>query len=134
MASLADKRRQFTETWKCCICHELPISPFQTHCGHCMCFQCAMALPATQAGTRACPVCKDPIPSVKQQPQLAETLETLAELFWPEAWAFWLKLKKIDPLSDLKLFDLCCTIVSEADDDMMSALRTLRFSHRYWHF
>lgn len=65
------------------------------------------------------------------QPQLGETLETLAELFWPEVWAFWLDLKKMSELESLDVFEHVLKFVSRADDDTISALRLFRLSTRY---
>ena len=132
MSSIADKRRQFVETWKCCICLELPIKPFQTPCGHCMCCECAVKLPVA-AGKRACPVCKSSIAQVMAQPQLAQTLETLAELLWPEVWEFWLELKPVNPFAHQAIFRIVSDFVSRADEDTVSALRLFRFSRRFGH-
>ena len=128
--ALSEKRRQFTETWKCCICHELPSSPFLTQCGHCLCYSCAVKLPSS-GGSRVCPLCKDRITSIKLQLHLAQTLESLAEFLWPEVWAFWLQLKSLPASSTNRIFTLLSSFVSLADDDTIQALQLFRFSQRY---
>ena len=129
---LAAKRRQFTDTWKCCICHEFPLSPFQTPCGHCMCVPCAEKLPKI-GSDRACPICKSRMTSVMVQPQLAQTLESFAELLWPEVWAFWVELNAMQIESERRVFGHISAFVSGANEGAIRALRIFRFSERYGH-
>jgi hypothetical protein len=127
---MEEKRRSFQERWKCAICFELPVSPFQTACGHCMCRECAERLPAN-AGNHTCPLCKTKFSGVFPQPQLSQTLEELAEFLWPKVMRFWRRLKAVGPLNEQRLFGLIAPFVDGADDTTIAALRLLRLSLRY---
>lgn len=64
--------------------------------------------------------------SVMIQPQLAQTLETLAELLWPEVWAFWLKLKAMPIGQERLVFGHIAEFVSGANEGVIRALRVFR--------
>jgi hypothetical protein len=127
---MEEKRRSFQERWKCAICLELPVSPFQTACGHCMCRECAEKLPAN-AGIRTCPLCKYKFSDVLPQPQLSQTLEEFAEFLWPEVMTLWKDMKGVGPTGENRLFKLIAPFVDGADDATIAALRLLRLSQRY---
>lgn len=132
-ASLAERRRTFTEDWMCTICHELPIAPFQTPCGHCMCVECATKLAISAGGKRKCPTCSAFFSDVLKQPLLSRTLDGFASLLWPDVWAFWEKLRVWDRLIEQEIFNLVSRFIISADDDTLTALRLFRFSVRYGH-
>lgn len=135
-AAREEKRRSFTDDWRCSICHELPISPFLTPCGHCMCFECATKLPRVQvalAAVRKCPTCALAIRDVLKQPLLARTLDDHASCLWPDVWALWEELRTLDVSQDANIFNLVARFVCEADDDTLDELRLLRLAARFGH-
>lgn len=123
-AALGDQKARFVATWKCPICHELPVNPFQPVCGHCLCYECALMLPV---GGRKCPTCMAQIPAINKQPQLKELVEDHAALLWPDARVL---IKSIKSMDAAEIQSAVAAFVAVASDEQLSSVRLLRISTR----
>ena len=122
--ALGDQKARFVSTWKCPICHELPVNPFQPACGHCLCYECALKLPVED---RKCPTCMAQIPSINKQPQLKELVEDHAALLWPDAQAL---IKSIKSMDAEEIQSAVAAFFAVASDEKLSSVRLLRISMR----
>lgn len=127
-AALSAARQRFASSWKCSVCFELPESPFQPGCGHCLCVDCATMLPENDAGNRRCPVCNLAFREVRAQPQLKGLIDDHAKMLWPEVTAFVARLECASSLQ--AAFNEVATFVLSATDESKRALHMLRISTR----
>ena len=124
-ATLAERKARFVATWKCSICQELPVHPFQPVCGHCLCHDCAKKLSHNK---RQCPTCKADIPTITKQPQLKGLVDEFAAMLWPDTWGLFRALSDIEDSPER--FNAAAAFVGAATEDQLASLRVLRLTVR----